>query len=112
SLPPSMIIRRECGLTNFSPGSGSLQDAHRFSALRDGRHPLFLFPLCSFASFVVKGFSDHPILASLCLHPAARPPPPIHALLQTKTKVTFDRAVDRTVEPLFLVQSVFNLTEC
>jgi hypothetical protein len=41
--------------------------------------------------------------AALCLRPSARAPPPIDVLLQTKTKVTFDRAVDRTVEVAFPV---------
>jgi hypothetical protein len=41
------------------------------------------------------------IPAALCLRPSARDPPPISALLKTKIKPQFDRAVDRAVEALF-----------
>jgi hypothetical protein len=41
--------------------------------------------------------------AALCLRPSARDPTPHRALLQTKAKPQFDRAVDRTVEAFFIV---------
>jgi len=45
---------------------------------------------------------DHPIFAALCLRPSARDPTPLDVLLKTKVKPQFDRAVDRTVDALFL----------
>jgi hypothetical protein len=43
------------------------------------------------------------ILATLCLRPSAKTPPPIALLLKTKAKVQFDRTVDRAVEAFFPV---------
>jgi hypothetical protein len=58
----------------------------------------------------VFNFGNYPILAisaisfvALCLRPSATTPTPHRALLKTKAKVPFDRAVDRAVEPFFLV---------
>jgi hypothetical protein len=49
--------------------------------------------------------------AALCLRPSARDPTPHRALLKTKVKPQFDRAVDRTVEAFFYVFQGFNLIQ-
>jgi hypothetical protein len=59
-------------------------------------------PLCSFVSFVVKGFVYSPV--TLSPHPTPLTP----LLLQTKGKVAFDWTVDRAVETFFRVFSTSN----
>jgi hypothetical protein len=64
------------------------------------------------------GFSDHArcrrlraitaILAAFCLRPSAATPTPHRALLKTKAKVQFDRAVTERSKPFFSVFQDFN----
>jgi hypothetical protein len=48
------------------------------------------------------------ILAALCLRPSATTPTPHRALLKTKAKVQFDRAVTERSKPFFSVFQRFN----
>jgi hypothetical protein len=43
------------------------------------------------------------IFVALCLRPSAIDPPPISVLLQTNTKVQFDRTVTERSKPFFFV---------
>jgi hypothetical protein len=48
------------------------------------------------------------ILAALCLRPSATTPTPHRALLKTKAKVQFDRAVTERLKPFFSFFQRFN----
>src|SRR5579859_8301552 len=91
------------------PGSSRLiPDRRRFRGFgfpitRSRDHQVNRSPLCSFVSFVVKDlvFNLGNLLQPSAYVPSARHPPSIGALLKTKVKVQFDRAVTERSKPFF-----------